>query len=68
TDAPYLTPQSRRGRRNEPSFLLETVGRIAEIRAQTIREVAEKTSVNAAALYGIAQADSSAPAEKKEAL
>jgi TatD DNase family protein len=68
TDAPYLTPQSMRGRRNEPSFLVETVGRIAEIRAQTVREVAEKTSANAAALYGIAQAGGSGPAEKKEAL
>jgi TatD DNase family protein len=68
TDAPYLTPQSMRGRRNEPSFLVETIGRIAEIRAQTIREVAEKTSANAAALYGIAQAGGSGPAEKKEAL
>jgi TatD DNase family protein len=63
TDAPYLTPQSMRGRRNEPSFLVETVGRIAEIRAQTIREVAEKTSASAAALYGIAQAGGSGPAE-----
>jgi len=68
TDAPYLTPQSRRGRRNEPSFLMETVGRIAEIRAQTIREVADKTGANAAALYGIAQAGDTGPAEKAEAL
>jgi len=68
TDAPYLTPQSMRGRRNEPSFLVETVGRIAEIRAQTVREVAEQTSANAAALYGIARAGHSGPAEKKEAL
>jgi TatD DNase family protein len=65
TDAPYLTPQSRRGRRNEPSFLVETVGRIAEIRAQTVREVAEQTSANAAAFYGIAQAGGSGPAEKE---
>lgn len=68
TDAPYLTPQSRRGRRNEPSFLMETVGRIAEIRAQTVREVADKTGANAAALYGIAQAGDTGPAEKAEAL
>ena len=67
TDAPYLTPQSMRGRRNEPSFLVETIGRIAEIRAQTIREVAEKTGASAAALYGTAQAGGSGPAEKKEA-
>jgi TatD DNase family protein len=65
TDAPYLTPQSRRGRRNEPSFLLETVGRIAEIRAQTVREVADQTSANAAAFYGIAPAGGSKPAERE---
>jgi len=68
TDAPYLTPQSMRGHRNEPSFLVETVGKIAEIRAQTIQEVAEQTSANAVALYDIAQAGASGPVEKKEAL
>ncbi len=68
TDAPYLTPQSMRGRRNEPSFLVETVGRIAEIRAQTVREVADQTGANAAALYGIAQAGGSGPPEKRETL
>jgi TatD DNase family protein len=68
TDAPYLTPQSMRPRRNEPSFLVETVGRIAEIRAQTVREVAEKTSANAAALYGIGEAGGSGPTEKRGAL
>jgi TatD DNase family protein len=67
TDAPYLTPQSMRPQRNEPSFLVETVGRIAEIRAQTVREVAEQTSANAAALYGIALADASESAEEREA-
>jgi TatD DNase family protein len=66
TDAPYLTPQSMRGRRNEPSFLVETVGRIAEIRAQAVREVAGQTSANAAALYGTAQVAGSGPVEEKE--
>ncbi len=68
TDAPYLTPQSMRPQRNEPSFLVETVGRIAEIRAQTVREVAEQTSANAAALYGIALANASESAEERETL
>jgi len=68
TDAPYLTPQSMRPQRNEPSFLTETVGRIAEIRAQTVREVAEQTSANAAALYGIDRAGGSRPVEKEKAL
>ncbi len=30
TDAPYLTPQPHRGRRNEPAYLQDTVARIAE--------------------------------------
>lgn len=68
TDAPYLTPQSMRPQRNEPSFLVETVGRLAEIRAQTVQDVAAYTSANAAALYGIAQPGGSGPAEEKEAL
>ena len=68
TDAPYLTPQSMRPQRNEPSFLVETIGRIAEIRAQTVREVAGQTSASAAALYGIAQTGASGPSEEKEAL
>ena len=68
TDAPYLTPQSMRPQRNEPSFLVETVGRIAEIRAQTVREVAEQTSANAAAVYGIALVGTSEPAEERETL
>jgi TatD DNase family protein len=66
TDAPYLTPQSMRPQRNEPSFIVETVGRIAEIRAQTVREVAEQTSANAAALYGIPLAGASEPPEKRD--
>jgi TatD DNase family protein len=68
TDAPYLTPQSMRPQRNEPSFIVETVGRIAEIRAQTVREVAEQTSANAVALYGIALANASEPPEKRDTL
>ena len=32
TDAPFLPPQSRRGRRNEPALVVETLTRLAEVR------------------------------------
>ncbi len=53
TDAPYLTPQSARGRRNEPAFLVETVESIAQLRGQSAREIADKTAQNAAALFSL---------------
>jgi TatD DNase family protein len=56
TDAPYLTPQSVRGRRNEPSFLVETVDKIAELRGQSTQDVADKTAQNAVALFALPQA------------
>ena len=31
TDCPYLTPASQRGRRNEPAFLAETAGCLADL-------------------------------------
>jgi TatD DNase family protein len=56
TDAPYLAPQSARGQRNEPSFLVETVEKIAELRGQSIQEVGDRTAQNAAALFALPQA------------
>ncbi|MDP2949613.1 MAG: TatD family hydrolase [Chloroflexota bacterium] len=53
TDAPYLAPRPARGQRNEPAFLVHTAGKIAELRAQTVREVAERTAANAATLFGL---------------
>jgi TatD DNase family protein len=32
TDSPYLAPLPHRGKRNEPSFVLLTLGRVAEVR------------------------------------
>lgn len=52
TDAPFLTPEPHRGKRNEPCF----VGRVAEVIAQsrglTTAEVADATTKNAARLFG----------------
>jgi TatD DNase family protein len=54
TDAPYLSPLSHRGRRNEPAYLVETAGFIAGLRGESFAEVAEGTSATAARLFGLA--------------
>ena len=54
TDCPYLTPQFRRGKRNEPSYVKAVAKKIAEIRRTTFPETARRTTANAKALFGIA--------------
>lgn len=51
TDCPYLAPQSRRGRRNEPALLHETADRVAALRGASIEHVAQRSSANALRLY-----------------
>lgn len=53
TDAPYLTPKSNRGKRNEPSFLPEVAEQIAYWKNISIDEVAEQTTNNAKKLFNI---------------
>lgn len=53
TDAPYLTPKSHRGQRNEPSYLPEVAEKIAEWKDVTIEEVASVTTSNAKKLFNI---------------
>lgn len=52
TDAPYLTPQPHRGTRNESAYVVETVRKVAELRACSPDDVAEATARNAARLFG----------------
>jgi len=53
TDAPYLTPQSHRGRRNEPAYLVDTVARIADVRGDSFDSIASRTAVATAWLFGL---------------
>ena len=53
TDAPYLSPVPHRGQRNESSYIPLIAQKIADLRGITIAEVAEQTTANARALFGI---------------
>jgi TatD DNase family protein len=67
TDAPYLSPVSHRGRRNEPAYLAETAGFIAALRGETYAEVASGTSETAARLFGLAVGQRALPAAGERA-
>ncbi len=51
TDAPYLTPEPYRGKRNEPAFVLHIADKIAEIQSRGTQEIAAATTENAARLF-----------------
>ena len=53
TDAPYLSPEPFRGKRNEPAYMLNTIRHIAEIRGVNFEDLARITSLNAKRLFGI---------------
>ncbi|HVI50210.1 MAG TPA: TatD family hydrolase [Candidatus Sulfotelmatobacter sp.] len=46
TDAPYLAPIPHRGKRNEPSFVTHTAGKLAEVLKVTPEALAEATNEN----------------------
>lgn len=53
TDAPFLAPQPYRGKRNEPAYVAKTAGKIAELKGLAYEEVAQATTENALALFGL---------------
>ena len=53
TDAPYLAPVPRRGKRNEPAFVTHVVAALADIRGESVVGVAQATAENAARFYAL---------------
>jgi TatD DNase family protein len=47
TDSPFLAPQSRRGRDNEPANIVETIDAIARARGDSFERVRDATATNA---------------------
>jgi len=54
TDAPFLTPEPFRGKRNIPPYVEYTAAKVAEIKGVSLEEAAAKTKENAIRFYGIA--------------
>jgi len=52
TDSPYLAPVPKRGKPNEPAFLLHTAAFVAELRGQSLAQVAAETTRNTQRLFG----------------
>ncbi len=52
TDSPYLAPVPRRGKRNEPAFMVETARKVAELRGETLEAIAAATSANFSRVMG----------------
>ena len=53
TDSPYLAPQPRRGRPNEPAFVVHTLAALAEARGEDEAELEQRIEANAAAAFGL---------------
>jgi len=51
TDCPFLAPVPRRGKRNEPAFVAAVASRVAELREQSLEEVAMSSTTNARELF-----------------
>lgn len=53
TDAPYLAPAPKRGKRNESAYLVYVAQKVAEIFDLPLTQIAEITTNNARSLFGI---------------
>jgi TatD DNase family protein len=53
TDSPYLAPQARRGRPNEPANVALTVAELAKTRSVGVDELAEQIDANATAAFSL---------------
>ena len=51
TDCPFLAPVPRRGKRNEPAYVLSVAERVAELRGESLEQVARASTTNAHRLF-----------------
>lgn len=46
TDCPYLAPVPHRGKRNEPAFIEATARKLADVRGESVEEIARVSAEN----------------------
>ncbi len=51
TDCPYLPPQSKRGQRNNPSYIPEIAATVAEVTGESLAKTADITTQNTIEVY-----------------
>ena len=54
TDCPFLAPQFKRGKRNEPSYVKAIAKKISELRHTTLQQISQTTTANARTLFNTA--------------
>ena len=62
TDCPFLSPVPRRGKRNEPAMVRHVAARVAELRGQSLEQVALRSSANASRLFALPYQPQAEPA------
>ncbi len=53
TDSPYLAPQPVRGARNEPAYVIHTLGVLADARGDDVHRLEAQIDANSAAAFGL---------------
>ena len=53
TDAPYVSPAPHRGKRNEPTFVIETIRRMAELKDVSVEELSQQIAKNVENLFHV---------------
>ena len=62
TDSPFLPPQGRRGKRNEPAFVVEVAQVLGNVRDLAGEEIAAATAANFRRFFGLSGEDASCQA------
>lgn len=57
TDAPYLAPEPYRGQRNEPAYVKEIAERLAVVREETVRQIADASEAAAEGFFRFRKVD-----------
>lgn len=55
TDCPWLPPQSKRGKRNEPAYIVEVIQTMAEVLRQSPNQISRLTLDNAVRVFAIGE-------------